>query len=238
MGDKSGEWVKTGVVGAAVIGTFVYCQYKYHSLSEEIKELRENQRVMANYIKLLEARLAPMVNARRSVQNPRPAQPREPRPQEFSDSESSSDDFSDTEEEKPPTPKPRPHIHRPEQAKPRVRPERSMPRPAMPVSREDFETRERIRVPPSSALRREQDQPKPQPPKSQARVVIVTEEEEEEGLVANPVSMNRGVFDDDIDGDPADTQNVKAKRTTDRAAQMAAKAKARAAAIKERRGGK
>lgn len=238
MSDSSKEWVKTGVAGAAVIGTIVYCQYKYNTLAEEIKELRENQRVMANYVKLLESRLAHMVGNFRPAQVSAAVNQRRPQPQPYSESEEESEEFSDTEEEKAPVakpqpPPPKPHIHRPQKPTPRVKEEKSVPKPAMPVPREDFERRERMRVPPSSAMRREKEQP----PKSQPRVVVVTEEEEEEGLVANPVSMSRGVFDEDID-DPEDAKSDKHKRTTDRAAQMAAKAKARALAIKERRGGK
>lgn len=238
MNGKTGDLAKAGLVGAAVVGTVVYTQYKFGQLDSRVKELEDNQRIMAKYIKLLESRIAALIKSGVPVQNTRP-QPRthfaERKESEESDSEEFSETYEEEEEVRPPSPKPARVIHRPHVVKPRVHKNPSTPRPEMPVARRDFETHEPIQNPPTSSLRREViNNPAPAP---KERVIELTADEEEEGLVANPVSMTRGIFDDDLDNDPADTKESKPKRTKDRAASMKAKAEARARAIKERRKG-
>lgn len=242
--------VQIAATATAVIGTIVYCQYKYNKLEARLSEMEENQRVMAKYIKLLESKIAPIVNGVRQpasshVNNqPKTRIPRPAPPQQESES-SDEEEFSDTEEEevKAPAPAPRQRNHQPHPQR-RGRPRPSTPRPSMPVSKRDFERQERLAKPPSSAIRRTETKAAQDEAQRQARVafnnppepkvVVITEEEEEEDIVINPVSMKRnGIFDDDLDGQ-AEDKDVKSKN---RAAEMREKAKARARAIEERRKG-
>lgn len=66
-----------GVTATALVATVVYMQYKFGKIEEEMNELRKESKNLAQYIELLEAKIANDLNSRGShhqVRTPQPSQ--------------------------------------------------------------------------------------------------------------------------------------------------------------------
>lgn len=71
------DLVVGGVTATALVGTIVYMQYKFGKIEEEMNELRKESKNLAQYIELLEAKIANDLNARGSYHQVR-APPNQP----------------------------------------------------------------------------------------------------------------------------------------------------------------